>query len=193
MSKPDSNSSKVLISNPVIGFTIVTLIAGSLFYIYLIHAHLTHLQLYKSAIVKTLEAKERDKKSFRDQYLKFNHGLHTLSQASENFLQTSLENQALSQYTKCKSQTHQMWGLVSPAVDSGLAKIENLTWDSDELVFELHTLHEEKFFDQLNRAKSANPRFALHIDQVSHMSNESNGYSIILGRVTQDECMEGQS
>ena len=27
----------------------------------------------------------------RDRYLKFNHGLHTLSQASEEFLQTSLE------------------------------------------------------------------------------------------------------
>ena len=193
MSKPDSNSSKVLISNPVIGFMIVTLISGSLFYMYLIHAHLLHLQLYKSAVVKTLEAKERDKKSFRDQYHKFNHGLYTLSQASEKFLQTTLENQALSQYTRCKSQTHQMWGLISPTVDSGLAKLENLTWDSTELVFELHTLNEEQFFAQLNRTKSANPRLAMHIDQVSHMSNQTNGYSIILGRVTQDECMEGQS
>ena len=160
---------------------------------YLIHTHLLHLQLYKSAVVETLEAKEHDKKSFRDQYLKFNHSLHTLSKASEKFLQISLENQALSQYTKCKSQTHKMWGLISPTVDSGLAKLENLTWDSAELMFEIHTLNEEKFFDKLNRVKSTNPRLALHINKVSHRSNESNGYSIILGRITQDECMGGQS
>ena len=192
MSKPDSNSAKVLISNPVIGLTIVALVAGSLFYIYVTHAHLVHLQRYKSAIIQTDAANERDKKSFRDKYLKFNHGLHTLSEASEKFLQTSIENQALSQYTKCKPQTHKMWKLISPAVDSGLAKLENLTWNSTELIFEMHTPSEDKFFDVFSRVRSKNPSFGLHIDQVSHMSDQSNGYAVVIGRLTQEDCMGGQ-
>ena len=192
MSKPDSNSAKVLISNPVIGLTIVALVAGSLFYIYVIHAHLVHLQLYKSAIIKTAAANERDKKSFRDKYLQFNHGLYTLSEASEKFLQTSLENQALSQYTECKSQTHRMFKLLTPADDSGLAKLENLTWNSAELIFEIHTRNEDKFFDMLSRVKSENPSFGLHIDQVSHKSDQSNGYAVVRGRLTQEDCRGGQ-
>ena len=83
--KPDSNSSKVLISNPVIGFIIVTLIAGSLLYIYTIHHHVTHLQLYRSAITKMVKANKRDKKSMRDRYLKFNHGLRLFHKHQRNF------------------------------------------------------------------------------------------------------------
>lgn len=192
MSKPDSNSSKVLISNPVIGFIIVTLIAGSLLYIYAIHHHVTHLQLYRSAIAKMVKANKRDKKSMRDRYLKFNHGLHTLSQASEEFLQTSLENQALSQYTDCQSETNKLWELISTAVDSQSARIHSLTWNSSELEFELRTHNEDKLFDRLNRTKSAYPGFGLHIDQVSHSDNEIDQEAVVFGRVNHEQCTGGQ-
>ena len=85
MSKPESNSAKVLISNPVIGLTIVALVAGSLFYIYVIHAHLVHLQLYKSAIIKTAAANERDKNLFVTNTYSSTTVFTPLSEASENF------------------------------------------------------------------------------------------------------------
>ena len=193
MSKPDSNSSKVLISNPVIGFIIVTLIAGSLFYIYLIHTHLANLQSYKTAIMRWVKTTTEAQQTFREQYFKFNHGLYTLSEVSEEYLQTSLENQALMQYTQCKSETNAMLEAISHTTATGIASLKNLRWNSAEIFFELHTSNEDKLFSLLRRIKSKNPDHILHIDGVSHIGDKNNEYSVVIGRLTQENCTGGQS
>ncbi len=193
MSKPEPNSSNTLISNQVISLTVIFLVAGSLFYIYLIHTHLVNLQSYKTAIMRWVKTTTKAQQTFREQYFKFNHGLYTLSEVSEEYLQTSLENQALMQYTQCKSETNAMLKSISLTTDTGIASLNNLRWNSSEILFELHTSNEDKLFSLLSRIKSENPDHTLHIDEVSHIGDKNDEYSVVIGRLTQENCTGGQS
>ncbi len=193
MSKPESNASKVLISNSTIGLAVVAFVVGSLFFIYVIHVHIVRLQNMKSTTIKTAKSYTDSRHAFKAWHQKFNHGLYTLSNTSEEFLQTSLEHQALLQYTQCKSQTYALWEAISPVVNSKFASLETMTWDSTELSFELHTEQEQRLFDLLSRLKSDKPDLILHLDQVSHMGNEDHKYSIVNGRLSHELCAGGQS
>ena len=192
MSKPESISSKVLLSNSAIGLAITAFVAGSLFYIYVIHVHIVHLQELKLAAFETAETYTDSRQNFRLSYQKFNHGIYTLSKASEQFLQASLENQALNQYTQCKPKTHVLWDSLLPLVESKVAELETMTWNSSELSFELHTEQEQMVFDLFDSLKADRPELILHLDQVSHLSNQDREYSVINGRLSHEVCTGGQ-
>lgn len=141
--------------------------------------------------MRWVDTNTKARQTFREQYFKFNHGLYTLSEVSAEYLQASLENQALMQYTQCKSETSAMLDSISSITDTEIATLKNLRWNSADISFELHTSNEDKLLSLLGRIKFRNPDHILHVDEVSHIGDESYEYSVVIGRLTQVNCTGG--